>query len=346
MFVNISFQLKIYYRATSASFSASLLTATPSPTASPTKAPSPAPPPGATPAPVPATPMPTSTDDDDVNICFSGETTVQVKHKGTVLMKDLQVGDSINIGNGKYSRVYGFGHLDTANSYQYVVVHTSSKDKGLELNSLPALELSGRHLIFTKGSNGVSTLKQAAHLKVNDILYGEKGVEYIVSKIQKVNRVGAYLPLTPEGTITVNGLLASTYVSIYDEAPRTIQLLSKVVDDQQLFGLFVTPFRVICRDITSAFCTSDNMYDQETGIWNWLLWGQDRARSANEYNTFWQTASILAALVVLASFKMAELVWDNSYAIGLLLVLHRAYGAFAKESTTVEFRMTPNKKTL
>ncbi|CAB9510127.1 Hint module [Seminavis robusta] len=244
------------------------------------------------------------------NICFSGDTTIDVLGQGIVRMSALKVGDRVNIGNDEYSTVYGFGHLDNSKSNEYLRVHTKGKDG----SRLSPLEISDKHLIPIKGSttdgSRTATTLQASKLRLNDILYGKGESEYVVTKLQHVTRRGAYLPLTKEGKVLVNGIVASAYVSIFDDAPSVISLVTKVVSEETFFGLFVSPFRLICGKMSfTDVCTSESMFDKETGIWHWLLWGQRLTISVDGANAVLQVVGVALALVVLAIVNALEWLW-------------------------------------
>ena len=62
-----------------------------------------------------------------------------------------------------------------------------------------------------------------------------------VTKVDKIARNGAYMPLTKDGTIVVNDILASTYVSIMDDAPIVVSEYQKVWSEDQLLHWWLAP---------------------------------------------------------------------------------------------------------
>jgi hypothetical protein len=44
--------------------------------------------------------------------CFSGGTVVELKGGMSIQMMDLRIGDMVETGDGKFARVYSFGHSD------------------------------------------------------------------------------------------------------------------------------------------------------------------------------------------------------------------------------------------
>jgi len=155
-------------------------------------------------------------DDDDDNdvgedepvFCFSGETTLQVKEKGMIKMKDLQLGDQVLVdkNDNYYEPVYSFGHR---------------KDDmmGTYLRLLPSeLELSSDHMVFVASNNQKAPIP-ASMIQVGDVLSDGTRVEAIVPSIR---RKGVYAPFTPSGTLLVNGVLVSNYIAFQPSSTLNI----------------------------------------------------------------------------------------------------------------------------
>lgn len=105
------------------------------------------------------------------------------------------------------------------------------------------LEISNEHMIFVKGHRSPI---RADKLKVDDVLYGsDPKDEYVVSRLERISRKGVYLPLTAEGTIVVNDVLASTYVSFLENNAAN-RWLTSMVSEQAIFGALVSPFSLVC----------------------------------------------------------------------------------------------------
>jgi hypothetical protein len=131
--------------------------------------------------------------------CFSGETTVQVKEKGTIMMKNLKIGDEVLVATGKYEPVYSFGHR-----------HESMEADFLQL--LPSgLELSADHMVKAGGR-----FVPASMVQVGDVLESTNGNVVTVEAIKRVIRRGVYAPFTMSGTIVVSDIQASNYVAFRD----------------------------------------------------------------------------------------------------------------------------------
>jgi hypothetical protein len=182
--------------------------------------------------------------------CFSEISTVQVEGMGPVAMKDLKVGDKILSGSGDYQPVWAFGHFDTEKSTEFLQIHTNKQQA--------PLEITGAHMVFL---NGKSNPVRADSVKVGDALQdGSAGLS--VKKISTVTRKGLYAPLTPDGTLMVDGIKASSYITLQDEAVEHVELQHGVKAMSQHFGihLVLSPLRMLCRGVSPGVC---QMYDAD-----------------------------------------------------------------------------------
>jgi len=131
-------------------------------------------------------------------LCFSGETTVQVEGKGVTSIQHLNIGDNVLVAPNKYQPVYSFGHRDESATTQFLHFTPSN------------LELTPAHMLFIQDKGFVP----AGTVKVGDRF----GNGDIIEDIKTVSRSGIYGPLTLSGTIVVNGVLSSTYISIQSDS--------------------------------------------------------------------------------------------------------------------------------
>ena len=124
--------------------------------------------------------------------CFSSVTTVNVLNEGEVAMKDLKVGDKVLVKDGKYEAVYAFDHLSTTEEAEFLQFHTSGTDKH-------PLEMTPTHMVYLQDDPNPVT---ADSVKVGDVFQGKNGE---VKKIKTVTKEGVYTPLTPSGSVVVDG---------------------------------------------------------------------------------------------------------------------------------------------
>jgi hypothetical protein len=229
---------------------------------------------------VPVTPSPVSpvtappTKKYPNGFCFSGETTVAVKHKGSILMKDLQIGDEVLTTSGNYEEVYSFGHRLETIEAEF-------------LHLLPSgLEISSDHMVMVNGRFVPASLVQ-----VGDILESSDGTFVTVSSIEMVIRNGVYAPFTASGTIVVSNIKASTYVAFQDtyrvhigswESPLTFQWVAQVSQ---------SPHRLI----TSLGWAGVEEYTED-GKSSWVAGPHDYAKWLMEQSGVVQGAVLLPAL--------------------------------------------------
>jgi len=199
-------------------------------------------------------------DDGEFAICFSGKNDVLTMNKGKIPTKDLQIGDMVHIGEGEFSRVYSFGHHSHDTKAEYLQLHVESRNN--------PLEISKDHMVFIGKNRAVP----AFSVSIGDQLIlsdeNNKNTNAKVTKITKVERVGAYAPFTESGTIIVNGLLASNYVSLQEEESGSFTVVGvRIVSMHWLAHAFQAPHRLFCR-LSSNACSNET-YTKE-GISHWV----------------------------------------------------------------------------
>lgn len=254
---------------------------------------------------------------DGGGMCFSSRATVLTRSRGVVAMEDLQVGDSVFVGKSttgsdgrpakaKYETVYGFGHYHETKEQEFLQVHTDSTPR-----SSP-LELTGNHMVHIAGKHQPA---RADAVRVGDLLVHEHpnnvgGTADVssatrVTKIGSVTRRGLYMPLTPSGVLVVNGLRASSYVSLKEETPAVVRTAATAfgLTEENILHWWLSPHRMLCLGVSSNFCGSknnpSNFDSNEEGILNWLYLGKSVAEYADQQNGFVQVFFIGLPLVVI-----------------------------------------------
>jgi len=144
--------------------------------------------------------------------CFSGESIVRVKDsRGEIPMKHLQLGDEVQVEEGKYERVYSFGHREEKTSHDF-------------LRLLPfGLELTPDHMVFLEDGK---TAVPASNVQVGDrLLLLNNKLPKEVQGIEKVRRhSGVYAPFTYSGKLIVNDVTASSYIAFQNSKSLTFFL--------------------------------------------------------------------------------------------------------------------------
>jgi len=114
-------------------------------------------------------------------------------------MRDLLIGDKVEVEPGKFSDVFFFSHRLGAGSHQYLKITTEHGR---------VLLVSPNHYLL--GSMGV--LVAASSLSVPSTVRVSEGESRIVS-IENTLEEGKFNPHTREGTLVVDGFLVSCYTT-------------------------------------------------------------------------------------------------------------------------------------
>mmetsp|Transcript_8048 Transcript_8048/g.12312 ORF Transcript_8048/g.12312 Transcript_8048/m.12312 type:complete len:924 (+) Transcript_8048:230-3001(+) len=201
-------------------------------------------------------------------ICFSPVNTVITRDKGMISIKDLKIGDEVDVGNGQFSAVYSFGHYDIFQPSTYIQLYIGRK----------SLELSSDHLVYTYTKGMIA----ASEVIIGDQLRLGNGERAFVDKISTVDRIGAYAPFTMSGSIVVSNVVASCYVS-FPEVSKAFQVVTRnIVSMHWLSHAFQAPHRFFCSVIHPSACSREQYTDMGISTWvhgpllatQWLIsWG-------------------------------------------------------------------------
>jgi len=241
--------------------------------------------------------------------CFSESASVQVKGIGRVEMKDLNVGQHVFAGykdlSPIYKPIYGFGHRKEGGLADYLVISTNRTGYKLEITE--------SHLIYVVGQ---SEPVSAGTLSAGDVLLYQSPedlatAQVVVTKIENVKRQGLYQPLTEDGTLIVDGIHVSAYVSVGHIAPRVVDILAArfKISEQAMFHTYMAPYRFVCTKVAPQLCVDD--FDVNEGIIYWLIFGRSIITLGQTMPT-WMTC-IGAALVLLfcGIFRVVEELLDG-----------------------------------
>jgi len=154
-------------------------------------------------------------------------------------MVDLNVGDQILTGreNPHYETVYAFGHYQPEAKGTFLWIETENG---------ASLEITSEHLVFVeKQLNPI----RAGSVRIGDMLIAQSGPTQ-VKRISTVTKKGLFAPLTPHGTLLVNGgIQASSYVAVLQNADEYFEFAdgTKLLSMHNGVHLFLSPFRLYCR---------------------------------------------------------------------------------------------------
>ena len=175
-------------------------------------------------------------------------------------------------------------------------------------------------------------------VKVGDILLGLGEGSAQITKLSSVQKEGLYAPLTAAGSILVNGLVASTYISHQEGAPFFVQIgqkgwLELPISQADIGHIWVTPLRMLCgtssREMPS-YCSQDETKEFHP----WVSFGMRLIRFGEQQHIFIQ----LALLILFAGLLLPLIVLEFTLlsmggCIGLTLlwfvVLERTMNYFA-----------------
>lgn len=212
------------------------------------------------------------------DVCFSGDMQVQEEQKGTILMRELKLGDKVLVGESRFERVYSFGHKDEHQKTSF-------------LQFLPSkLELSKDHMVMVSGKGPIP----ASMVEVGDRFVGGERVQ----AVRTVPRTGVYAPFTASGTIVVNGVLASTYVAFQGSNKLILGSFKVPITYQWIAHAFLAPYRIWC-EIFGATGSSK-------GISKWVEQPLRGLQGLLEHHPFVVGLTLLPMLLLLALFSVLE----------------------------------------
>lgn len=149
-------------------------------------------------------------EDDDGANCFPGSAEVSLEDGSTRTMAQLEVGDRVLCGDGRYSPVYMFTHrLPDARATFHRVTTTCGR----------TLLLTGGHYLQLDGRLQAARGARAGA----DAVRGD-GVRARVARVERgVAARGLFNPVTACGDVVVGGLVASVYTTAVE--PRVAHAL-------------------------------------------------------------------------------------------------------------------------
>lgn len=169
------------------------------------------------------------TDDaiEEHNSCFPGSATVILDNGKTKTMEQLKVGDNVltqsAAGDLIYSKVIMF--MDSKPSVvvdDYIEIETENPKR--------RMQLTRKHLIIKSENKIKFETIFAEKVKPGDFVkvLSANGSFMLTTKVKKVSlqrNYGAFAPLTVEGTILVNGIMASCYALTEDQDTAHLSFL-------------------------------------------------------------------------------------------------------------------------
>lgn len=168
---------------------------------------------------------------------------VETRTRGIITMDDLKAGDEVRSAAG-FTQVYGFGHRQPGDIGLYVRFSTEDEQ---------TIEIASLHQLFV-GRDG--STQYAKDVQLGDELVVDSNLYSKVNKIEQVKKKGIYQPYTIDGTLLVNGVLASNYCE-----SASVELFGIQVIDKHTFKFMVyAPARMLCA-LSPSFCHHDDTTD-------------------------------------------------------------------------------------
>jgi Hint module len=131
--------------------------------------------------------------------CFPSQATVFLEDGSAKRMDEVAIGDSIHVGAGEFSAVYGFTHKDAAITSSFLRVHTAAG---------ATLTATHGHYTYVNGD-----LLPMSSVQIGDMLTLASGEPSAAVAAETVVGLGLYNPQTLHGDVVIEGVLASTYTT-------------------------------------------------------------------------------------------------------------------------------------
>ncbi|CAB9499043.1 Desert hedgehog protein [Seminavis robusta] len=242
--------------------------------------------------------------------CFSGDMTVRVQHQGTpVKMKDIKVGDWVQTNSrDKYQPIYAMAHVQENVAMEYLEIETEDTDK--------PLVISRDHLIFV--DKGTPHPVAARNLAVGDSLLTTTATTIHsnatttstkITHIGTTYQLGKYAPLTPDGTLVVNGIVTSTYVSILGTDSMELQQRYPIMSWHTFIHVFyMAPIRMAChhtdwQGVCHQYLT---VRDPTTGYAKFVAVGFQFAQWVHRQTMAMQLVLLVLTMMVLGPMALVE----------------------------------------
>lgn len=231
--------------------------------------------------------------------CFSGDNNVEVENRGHVLMSQLHVGDRVLTSSAEgvkiYEPIYAFGHHHETFEATFIKLIAESGRW---------LELTVAHLLHIKGK---AHPVRADSVQIGDRLVSSDGKSMPVTRIKEIRRKGIFAPLTESGTLVVNDIQASSYVSLQENADEFVQLgsINMPLSQADISHLWMAPLRTLCTlsNQSLQMCHATN---EDTGMSPWVGLGFSYAAWGQAQNIWVQPFLFAVTLLGLALARLLE----------------------------------------
>jgi hypothetical protein len=143
--------------------------------------------------------------------CFPGSSQIALENDNFKALSDVTIGDKVLINeHNVYEPVIAFIHADRDNFFEFLAIDVQSMMSNLS----STIVVSSNHLVFDFDSRKA---RFAGSFRVGDRVQFVEKAQIIpgeIIRIRLTQQKGYYAPLTPSGTIVVDGVLASNYATV------------------------------------------------------------------------------------------------------------------------------------
>lgn len=265
--------------------------------------------------------------------CFPRNALVDVLGAGATPLGNIQVGDSVLTANGQYEPVYAWGHYNPTKQAEFLRFEASAGQK--KITNTKVLEATGDHLVFLQGKTNPV---RADSIRVGDVLQGAGGSsrtsDQVVRKISTIERDdGVYSPLTPSGTVVVNGIAASTYIGLQGQNnPEFAEFKdgkSTFLSFHEFVHMTLSPYRMIC-SLGSLFSIRGKICHaySEDGVPLYAAYGIKLAQWVERQNLALQWILFLSIGALGGAFLFVENLLSSVASAGFLSWVAGAAGAY------------------
>ena len=148
-------------------------------------------------------------------VCFPGSSLIELANGSLKSLSHLQIGDHVRVNkHHTYEPVIAFIHAKEYGLFDFLQVTIRS----LFSNSTSVLLVAPNHLVFDFDSNNA---RFAGKFHVGgrlQFIENEQTVPGEIISMKLVKAQGYYAPLTPSGTIVVDGVVSSNYATVSNHA--------------------------------------------------------------------------------------------------------------------------------
>jgi len=135
--------------------------------------------------------------------------TVETQNRGVIGVTDVQQGDMLKAWSVAESREIfspftGYSHFDADAFASYIELITASEKR---------LKMTTTHLMAKLNADDQTEFVHASQIQVGDRILTSGGQIENVARLDESVEKGVYAPLTVEGTVIVNNMVASCYAN-------------------------------------------------------------------------------------------------------------------------------------